>query len=74
MEFIRADLASIPPEQLVVLMMHIPLTDVRDRHELYQLIEQRPFCLSFSAHTHTHEHRIITREDGCAARNRTATS
>ncbi|HUG93340.1 MAG TPA: calcineurin-like phosphoesterase family protein [Planctomycetaceae bacterium] len=64
MEFIRNDLALIPEDQLVVLMMHIPLVDVHDRHELYRLIEQRPFCISISGHTHTHEHRFITREDG----------
>jgi lysophospholipase L1-like esterase len=64
MAFIRRDLEMISPDQLVVLMMHIPLTDVRDRHELYRLIEQRPFCMSISAHQHTHEHRYITHADG----------
>ena len=64
MEFIRNDLARIPKQQLVVLLMHIPLVDVRDRQELYRLIEQRPFCISISGHTHHHEHRFITREDG----------
>src|SRR5690606_7210489 len=64
MEFIRNDLAGIPHDQLVVLMMHIPLVDVHDRHELYRLIEQRPFCLSIAGHTHHHEHRFITHADG----------
>lgn len=64
MEFIRNDLAGIPEDQLVVLMMHIPLVDVHDRHELYRLIEERPFCISISGHTHHHEHRFITHEDG----------
>ncbi len=64
MEFIRNDLALVPDEQLVVLMMHIPLTDVGDRQELYRLIEKRPFCISISGHTHTHEHRFITGDDG----------
>ncbi|MEO1999747.1 MAG: calcineurin-like phosphoesterase C-terminal domain-containing protein, partial [Planctomycetaceae bacterium] len=64
MEFIRNDLALIPKQQLVVLLMHVPLVDVRDRQELYRLIEQRPFCISISGHTHHHEHRFITREDG----------
>lgn len=63
-EFVRNDLALIPKDQLVVLFMHIPLVDVRDRHELYRLIEKRPFALSLSAHTHYHEHRFITTEDG----------
>jgi hypothetical protein len=64
MEFIRNDLAAVPDEQLVVLMMHIPLTDVHDRHELYRLIEQRKFCISIAGHTHHHEHRFITHADG----------
>ncbi len=64
MEFIRNDLAMIPEDQLVVLMMHIPLVNVEDRHELYRLIEQRPFALSFSAHTHYMEHRFIGEDDG----------
>jgi hypothetical protein len=64
MEFIRRDLARIPPDQLVVLMMHIPLVDVQDRHELYRLIEQRPFCLSISAHRHIHQHIFIDGQDG----------
>jgi len=64
MEFIRNDLASVPKEQLVVLMMHIPLVDVEDRQELYRLIEQRPFTLSMSAHTHFLKHHFITKEDG----------
>ena len=64
MEFIRNDLKMIPKDQLVVLMMHIPLIGVEDRQELYRLIEQRPFALSFSAHTHYQQHVFIGEEDG----------
>lgn len=64
LEFIRTDLAQIPPEQMVVLMMHVPLVDVHDRHGLYRLIEERPFCLSICGHTHTHEHIWISQADG----------
>lgn len=67
LDFIRADLNAIPDEQLVVLMMHIPLVDVGDRQELYRMIEKRPFCMSISAHTHRHEHRMIGKEDGFLA-------
>lgn len=63
-EFIKNDLALIPEEQLVVLMMHIPLGGVKDRQELYRLIEQRPATVSISAHTHYMEHRFIGEEDG----------
>lgn len=64
MEFIKNDLSQIPEDQLVVLMMHIPLVGVKDRQELYRLIEKRPFCMSISGHTHHHEHRLITKADG----------
>ncbi len=65
--FIENDLARVPESQLIVLMMHIPLTGGFDddlRQRLYRLIEQRPYVLSISAHHHAHEHRFITREDG----------
>ena len=64
MEFIRNDLELVPDNQLVVLMMHIPLVDVHDRQQLYRLIEKRRFCISISGHTHHHEHRLITKADG----------
>lgn len=64
MEFIRNDLAMIPPEQLVVLMMHIPLKEVADRQQLYRMIEQRPATVSISAHKHYMEHQLIGEEDG----------
>lgn len=64
MEFIRNDLAMIPENQLIVLMMHIPLIEVEDRQELYRMIEKRPFALSISAHTHFMEHVFIGKEDG----------
>lgn len=62
--FIKRDLELLPPEQMVVLMMHVPLVDAEDRREIYRLIEQRPFCISLSGHTHHHEHRFITEADG----------
>ena len=64
MQFIRNDLALIPEDQLVVLMMHVPLTSVDDRQDLYRLIEKRPATVSISAHTHYLEHRFIGKEDG----------
>lgn len=64
MAFIRNDLARIPKDQLVVLMMHIPLVNVEDRKELYDLIAARPFALSISAHTHFQQHLFLGEEDG----------
>ena len=64
LEFIKNDLALVPEDQLVVLMMHIPLTGVHDREGLYRLIEKRKFCISISGHTHYHEHVWIDKKDG----------
>lgn len=64
LQFIKNDLSMIPEDQLVVLMMHIPLTGVDDRQDLYRLIEKRPATVSISAHTHYMEHRFIGKEDG----------
>ncbi len=63
-EFIHNDLSAIPKDQMVVLLMHIPVFDVEDREGLYRLIEDRPFCISISGHTHHHEHRWLKKEDG----------
>jgi len=64
MAFVKNDLAMIPPDQLVVLMMHIPLWAVNNRHELYRLIEKRPFSVSISGHTHSQEHHFIGEDGG----------
>lgn len=64
LQFIQNDLSRVPDNQLVVLMMHIPLQDTQDRRGLYRLIEKRPFSLSISGHTHFHAHRLIGSEDG----------
>ena len=44
--------------------MHIPLTTMENRTELYRLIEKRPYSLSISGHTHWHAHQYITKADG----------
>lgn len=64
LEFLKNDLALVPDDSLVVLMMHIPLLGCVDRQAVYRLIEQRPFCISISGHTHFHEHRFVGSEDG----------
>ncbi len=64
LEFVKNDLALVPDSQLVVLMMHIPLHNVGNRGELFRMIEHRRYTLSISGHTHWHEHRFYTRDDG----------
>ena len=63
MAFVANDLALVPEEKLVMLLMHIPLMDVGNRKQLYRLIEKRPYTLSISGHTHWHSHRYIGKED-----------
>lgn len=62
--FVKNDLALVPEEKLVVLMMHIPLTEMENRTELYRLIEKRPYTLSISGHTHWQAHQFIDAKDG----------
>ncbi|MEM8671908.1 MAG: calcineurin-like phosphoesterase family protein [Planctomycetota bacterium] len=64
LNFIRNDLADVPKDKLLMLMMHIPLNQMDDRQQLYRLIEDRPATVSISAHTHYMEHRLIGSEDG----------
>lgn len=63
MEFVRNDLALLPPEQLVVLTMHIPLIELAERKELFQLLAQHPHTVSFSAHYHIQRHWFLDAED-----------
>ena len=62
--WLKKDLELVPQNQLVVLMMHIPLNAIDDRQEVFRLIEKRPYCLSVAAHEHYQEHRFIKTEDG----------
>ena len=62
--WLAKDLALVPEEQLVVLMMHVPLNDMKNATNVYRLIERRPYVFSISGHTHNHEHRILTKADG----------
>lgn len=64
LQFVANDLKHVPAEQLVVLSMHIPLTNVGNRNELYRLIEDRPYTLSLSGHTHWQAHQFIDANDG----------
>lgn len=64
MQWIRNNLALVPKNQLVVLMMHIPLVNVADRQALYRLIENRPNVVSISGHAHYQEHVFIDKSDG----------
>lgn len=67
LEFIKNDLNGVPKEKLVVVMMHIPIMGIVDREPLYRLLEQRPYNLSVSGHTHWQAHKLLRKEDGWLA-------
>jgi len=50
--FVKEYLDHVPKENLVVLMMHIPIVACDNREELFRLIEKRPGTLSIAGHTH----------------------
>ena len=62
--FIRNDLALVPTDQLIVVSMHIPLTEMRDVQELMNLLGNRPHTLSLSAHTHIQRDDFVGPEHG----------
>ncbi len=64
LEWLRRDLEKTRPDQLVVLLMHIPITEIAEKAELFAILAQRPYALSVSAHTHMQEHRFLTDKDG----------
>lgn len=64
LEFLRNDLARVPKDRLVVLMMHIPIVAVAEREQIYRLLEDRPYTFSLSAHTHTQEHLFLDASAG----------
>lgn len=62
--WLKAVLKNVPKEKLLVLAMHIPIWSTDNREELFRLIEDRPYTLSFSAHTHYQRHDFLSEKDG----------
>ncbi len=64
LKFIRNDLAFVPKDRLVVISMHIPLTEIRDVQKLMNLLGDRPHTLTLSAHSHVQHDDFIGPEHG----------
>lgn len=68
LEFVKNDLEFVPEDQLIVLLMHIPLTvgqmDDGERAKLFELMDDREFTLSISGHTHYQEHVFVGSDMG----------
>jgi hypothetical protein len=50
--FVSSYMDHVPKENLVVLMMHIPVIGCDNREELFRIIEKHPNTLSIAGHTH----------------------
>lgn len=64
MAFVRNYLALVPRDELVVLMMHIPIMQLEERRELFSLLKDRPNVFTISAHFHYQQHVFLGPELG----------
>ncbi len=66
--FLENDLRHVPRDRLVVLLMHIPVVEARDKERLFALLKDRPHTFSLSAHWHYQQHFFLTEQDGWPGR------
>lgn len=64
MEWVRNNLARVPKDTLVVAMMHIPLTQTKEKDEILRLLSQFENSMSLSAHAHTQTHLFMEHQHG----------
>jgi len=73
LQWLKNDLQNVPEDYLIVFSMHIPLFSnvdnpgkdhVKDRKELYKILEGREKILALAGHTHTLENVFLSEEDG----------
>lgn len=73
LKWLKNDLQYVPEDHLIVISMHIPLFSnvdnpgkdhVKDRKELYKILEGREKILALAGHTHTLENVFLSAEDG----------
>ena len=68
LQFLENLLPHIPQNQMLMLMMHIPVIGTSDAEKLYRLIEDRPYSMSISGHTHWQAHFFLDEDDGWQGR------
>ncbi|MEX2592328.1 MAG: calcineurin-like phosphoesterase family protein [Anditalea sp.] len=77
LEFVKNTLAFVPKDHLIVLSMHIPLSEPderdlfrdEDRERLFELLDDYPHTLSLSAHTHLQKQDFFYEKDGWKQQN-----
>lgn len=57
--FLRANLAAIDRDRLVVVLMHIPVMQTDERAEVYALLQEFPHRLVLAGHWHRLEHHFL---------------
>lgn len=62
--FVRNYLERAPKDELIVLLMHIPLTTTDDREQIFEMLEPFPRTFSLSAHWHRHREYFLGAEYG----------
>jgi len=62
--FLSNLLPHLPEDELLMLLMHIPLQTTLDRERLFRLIEDRPYTMSIAGHTHWQAHHFLGEESG----------
>ena len=68
LEFVKNDLALVPNDQLVVLTMHSPFIRMGGLQELFDMLAEKNYTFSASAHYHSQEHVFYSSEHGWKGR------
>ncbi|GGZ20670.1 hypothetical protein GCM10007049_11570 [Echinicola pacifica] len=76
LEFVKNDLQFVPKDHLIVIAVHIPLSEPsgdpfkdEDRQQLFDLLKDYPNTLSLSAHTHLQRQDFFFEKDGWGNKN-----
>jgi len=64
LQFVKQYLDYLPPDYLVVLMMHIPIVACDNREDMFRILEKRQHTLSIAGHTHELANVFVNEEFG----------
>lgn len=62
--FIANYLKHVPKDHFLMFLMHIPVMELVDREQFYQLFLDYPNAISLSAHWHRHQHYLLDEKYG----------
>lgn len=62
--FLRNDIALTPEDYLVVLLMHIPISNTETREAVFDILSEREHTFSASAHAHVQAHQFLGADAG----------